>query len=168
MILVACTNPRRRTEAERSAKILGAELLFARKHTITNCTKIMGQFLPTVVVTHRMDDVHPDHRGTASVVLAAIPDAVIKKGVPSRLYTCDSYESLTVNGVVPGRVIVDVSAVFAQKLRALECHRSQPLEHFLPMAKRLGAMWGARIGVQWAEAFDPVPILGRLPGAVEL
>jgi hypothetical protein len=36
------------------------------------------------------------------------------------------------------------------------------------MAERLARGWGARIGVAFAEAFDPVPVLGRMPGATFL
>jgi N-acetylglucosamine malate deacetylase 1 len=121
-----------------------------------------------VVVTHRLDDVHPDHRRVATAVLAAIPDAVIAGGRPLRLFTCDSYESLTLGGQVTGHTIVDVSTTFEAKMQALQAHMSQPLDHFGPMAERLGRSWGARIGVTFAEAFEPVPVLGRLPGASHL
>ena len=108
--------------------------------------------------------VHPDHRRIATAALAAIPAAVIATASPSRLYACDTYESRTLSGTVPGRTIVDVSSVFETRMHALRAHISQPLDHFCSMAERLARSWGARIGVEYAEAFDPLPVPGRVPG----
>jgi len=36
------------------------------------------------------------------------------------------------------------------------------------MAETLGRLWGARIGVPYAEAFTAIPVLGRLPAATRL
>ena len=69
---------------------------------------------------------------------------------------------------VDGQVIIDVSTVFELKLKALAAHKSQPLEHFTKMAVILGSLWGNRGGVDKAEAFDPVPILGVLPSLTRL
>ena len=128
----------------------------------------MTEFRPDIVITHRVDDVHPDHRLTALTVLGVLPDVVITTGFPKRVYVCDTYESATLNGFVSARVIVDVSETFDLKITALRAHQSQPISHFAAMAERMGASWGGRIGKQWAEAFDPVPVLGRLPSAPHL
>lgn len=54
-------------------------------------------------------------------------------------------------------------------MRALAGHVSQPIdEHFGPMAETLGRLHGGRIGVPYAEAFAPVPVLGRLPASPHL
>jgi LmbE family N-acetylglucosaminyl deacetylase len=60
--------------------------------------------------------------------------------------------------------VVDVSTTFEVKMHALRAHASQPLDHFVGMAERLALGWGARIGVTFAEAFDPVSVLGQMPG----
>lgn len=66
-------------------------------------------------------------------------------------------------------MIVDVTTTFEQKMRALNKHASQPVAgHFGPMARALSALWGARTGVAHAEAFTPLPLLGRVPGAAHL
>lgn len=168
MILVASADEVRRTEAAEGARVLGARLELTSEHSVETCARVLASIRPDVVITHRMDDVHPDHRRTAEIVLAALPDVVIANGRPSRLYTCDSYESLTLGGKVEGRVIVDVTSTFETKRAALAVYRSQPLEHFALMAERIGASWGGRIGSRWGEAFDPVPILGRLPAVLHL
>jgi LmbE family N-acetylglucosaminyl deacetylase len=167
-ILVATSDEVRKVEALSGASVLGAEVKIVTYHTLQDCACVLSSLRPEVVVTHRMDDVHSDHRDVAELVLRALPEVVIATGFPRRVYTCDTYESLTLHGKVEGRVIVDVTSTFDQKLEALSTHRSQPLKHFMGMARRLGELWGARCGCQWAEAFDPVPILGRLPSCNHL
>jgi LmbE family N-acetylglucosaminyl deacetylase len=167
-ILVSSTEGSRRSEAAKGASILGASLELVDELSPDVCREALMRLLPNIVITHRLDDVHPDHRRTAEALLEAVPGAAIKTGYPKRVYSCDSYESLTINGKVQGQVIVDVTSTFEIKLAALGAHRSQPTDHFSRMAERLAAVWGARIGSTWGEAFDPIPVLGRLPPAAHL
>lgn len=153
----------RMREAAEGAHVLGATLRVLDELTPEVLTALLIELRPDVVITHHLDDVHPDHRRIAQRVLAAVPRAVIDRGHPRRLYTCDSYESLTLRGHVTGRTIIDIGATFAIKMQALAMHVSQPLDHFAPMAERLARSWGARISATHAEAFDPLPVLGRLP-----
>jgi hypothetical protein len=103
-------------------------------------------------------------------VLAALPEAVIATGHPQRVYTTDTYNSLTLNGPVNAHAIIDITPACEQKRKALAAHGgTQPIEeHFGPMADHLSRLWGARIGVPRAEAFTPIPVLGRLPGMLRL
>lgn len=91
-------------------------------------------------------------------------------GHPQRVYTTDTYNSLTLNGPVNAHAIIDITPTYEQKRRALAAHAgTQPIEeHFGPMADNLSRLWGARIGVPRAEAFMPIPVLGRLPGMLRL
>ncbi len=95
--------------------------------------------------------------------MEAIPSLVIEQGRPTRFFFCDSYNSLLRSSLFPGSVVVDVSATFALKLKALRQHASQPMARYAPMARRMGAIWGGRSRVAWGEAFEPCPILGNLP-----
>ncbi|MFD4480397.1 PIG-L deacetylase family protein [Streptomyces sp. NPDC058471] len=159
----------RDAEAIASAKVLGIELELLDVMDAAAVDELIRRHRPEILITHPLDDVHPDHRAVAAAVLAGLPEAHIHTGCPRRLYTCDSYNSLTLSGPVNAPVIVDVTATFDQKMRALAEHRSQPIDdHFGPMAENLAALWGGRIGAAHAEAFTPVPILGRLPSAARL
>ncbi|MDQ3933048.1 MAG: PIG-L family deacetylase [Actinomycetota bacterium] len=164
-ILVATADDQRGQEAAAGAKVLGADLHLVEEHTQFAIEERLAELRPEVVITHRLDDVHPDHRAVNDLVLHALPEAVITTGRPLRVYTCDTYNSLTLEGRVPGTVVVDISNVYDRKIDALKVHRSQPLDHFATMADRLSAFWGGTRGCMRAEAFDPVPVLGRLPAA---
>ncbi len=159
----------RDAEAAAGAAVLGAQLLTLDAMNTDTVAQLLDQVRPDVLITHRLDDVHSDHRHAATAVLAALPPVVITTGRPARVYTCDTYNSVTLNGPVPTHTIIDVTDTWDTKMRALRCHTSQPIEdHFAPMAQTLGRLWGARVGVAFAEAFHPVPILGRLPAAPRL
>jgi LmbE family N-acetylglucosaminyl deacetylase len=122
------------------------------------------------VITHNADDIHPDHQQAAQTLLAALPKVVIMTEYPRRVYTCDGYHNVHRDGrPLHLPVIVDVTNVMGTKMRTLARHLSQPIDqHFALMAQTLGCLRGRRIGVRYAEAFAPLPILGRLPASPHL
>ena len=151
-------------EAAAGATILGAQFRLLDAMTTDDVQQLLDDVRPDVAICHRLDDIHPDHRAAATAMLAALPAIVIATGRPRRVYTCDTYNSLTLHGPAAASTIIDVTATWDTKVRALQAHASQPIaEHFEPMAVTLGRLWGARIGTTYAEAFQPLPILGRLP-----
>ncbi len=158
----------RAIEAARGAEILGARVELVDRHREQHCADLLRRLKPTVLIVQPRNDVHHDHRRVADAALAAVPLAIIETGFPRRVYACDTYESLTLDGPFSGQVIIDVTETFDTKIQALQAHRSQPLEHFVGMAERMGSSWGGRIGNPYAEAFKPIPVLGRLPGATSL
>jgi LmbE family N-acetylglucosaminyl deacetylase len=163
--------PARMAEAKAGAAILGVRLqVLPSPVTAAAVHELITDSRAEVVITHPLADVHPDHRQVAATVLAALPGAVISTGHPLRVYTTDTYNSLTLDGPVHAAVIVDITATFEVKTQALAVHGgTQPIAgHFGPMAETLGRLWGARIGVPYAEAFTAVPVLGRLPAAARL
>jgi LmbE family N-acetylglucosaminyl deacetylase len=168
-VAVTSHNQTRNAEAAAGADILGAQLCLLDELTVDAAAQLLNQVRPDVVITHPLHDVHPDHRHAASTVLAALPDAVIATSRPLRLYSCDTYNSLTLTGPVQASTIIDVTDTWEVKMDALAAHRSQPItDHFGPMAVNLGRLWGARIGTAYAEAFHVLPVLGRIPAATEL
>ena len=164
-IVVARHSRERDDAAAASASSLGASLSQPDLLTVESVEELLIESRPDVVITHPFDDVHEAHRDAAEAVLAAIPRASIATGHPSRLYTCDSYNNLNWHGrPLDQPIIVDVTDSWSAKIAALALHTSEPVaEHFGPMAEMLGRLHGSRIGVQFAEAFRPVPVLGRLP-----
>ena len=161
----------RMAEAAAGAAILGARLVaLPTPLSAAAIADLITTTRPDVLITHPLADVHPEHRRTAEAVLQALPEAVIATGCPLRAYTTDTYNSLTLSGPVNAPVIIDITSTYEQKSAALAAHTgTQPIEdHFGPMADILSRLWGARIGVPRAEAFTPIPILGRVPATARL
>lgn len=163
--------PARTAEAEAAAAVLGARLhILTAPASPQAIGDLIARSRPEVVITHPLADVHPGHRHIAAMVLPALPEAVITTRHPRRVYTTDTYNSLTLHGPVHASVIVDITATFEVKAKALAAHGgTQPIaSHFGPVAETLARLWGARIGVRYGKAFMPVPVLGRLPAAARL
>lgn len=168
-IAVASYDRNRDAEAAAGADFLGAGVRSLPELTTETVGDLLRHMCPEVVITHAVADVHPDHRQASHAVLDALPDVVINTGRPRRLYGCETYNGLTIDGITQPRVVIDISGTFAKKTRALQAHHSQPVaDHFGPMAENLARLWGARIGTSHAEAFTPIPVLGRLPATHHL
>jgi hypothetical protein len=79
--------PQRMTEAAGGARTLGARLRVLDQLTPETLAALLLELRPQVLVTHRIDDAHPDHRHAAQCALAALPEAVIATGHPLGAYT---------------------------------------------------------------------------------
>lgn len=170
VIAVANHDPVRAAEAAAGAQILGANLYLLAEQTCPTISTLLADVRPDIVITHPTDDIHPEHRNCAQLVVAALPDVVIATGHPRRVYHCDGYNGLDQHGKplhLP--TIIDVTEYWPTKVEALRAHQSQPItDHFGPMTEALSRLHGYRIGTTWAEAFHPLPVLGRLPATDRL
>jgi N-acetylglucosamine malate deacetylase 1 len=131
---------RRKAEATASGAVIGATYdvfdnpdgallptLEIRGHVI----RLLRTFRPDLVLTHRPNDYHPDHRYTSMLVQdaaymvtvpAVVPDTPHLPRDPVIAYLPDSFQKPS-----PFRpsVVVDVGGVFDQIVDMLHCHQSQ-------------------------------------------
>jgi LmbE family N-acetylglucosaminyl deacetylase len=147
---------RRTAEAAAAAKVMGAESLVLNNHdgelmpTLElrmQVIRIIREFGADLVLTHRTNDYHPDHRYTGVVVQDAINMVIVSNLVPQTpsvrmpvmMYLWDHFKKPY--PFIPD-VIVDIDDVYEQKLEALHCHTSQMYEFIfgktddIPLEKR--------------------------------
>ena len=131
---------RRNAEAQASSKIIGIEYELLDNHdgelmpTLENRNQIIRsirEFCPDLIMTHRPNDYHPDHRYTSVLV----QDAAYMVTVPN---ICALTPHLDKNPVIvylsdgfmkpypfTPNVVVGIDAVVEQKIDMLHCHTSQ-------------------------------------------
>ena len=165
----------RKAEAQASAALLGAELLwigvtdecvFPNEAQRRLMIDLLRQADPDVIFTHGPNDYHPDHRYVSQLVF----DSYFQKGLPHlpgqqqpacRFGQAAVYYMDNLGGIefLPTEY-VDVSAVIETKCRMLACHKSQvkamaELAHtdILDMVRVQGRFRGFAAGCAYAEGF---------------
>lgn len=134
---------RRKLEVERAAKVIGSTVEVLDNHdgelmpTLENrkaITKLIREWKADIVISHRPNDYHPDHRYTGVLVQDAsymvtvpnfCPDVPAMKNNPVFMYFSDRFERPN-----PFRadVIVSIDSVMEKKLDALLGMKSQFFE----------------------------------------
>ena len=179
----------RKMEAAEAAKILGVSV---RRNTVISdgnvadvpvqrlrVVMVIRELCPRVILAPMAPDRHPDHSAAHDLVKAANFFAGVHNfetgQTPYRAAAMYYYRAYEGPGESPSHV-VDISAVFEQKLAALRAFRSQfynpgyagpetmiASPAFWDAITTRAAYWGDRIGVRYGE-----PLYGTLPVAMDL
>jgi LmbE family N-acetylglucosaminyl deacetylase len=142
---------RRSEEAQNVARLLGLTYkildnpdagLKASIEVRNSVISLIRQYQPSLIVTHRPNDYHTDHRHASLLV----QDAAYLVCVPN---VCPEVPRLTYNPVIvyaedsfqkplpfQPDIIVDITEVYNRKLAALSCHESQLFE-WLPYVENM-------------------------------
>ncbi len=142
----------RHAEALESGKILGVEYEILDNHdaelmpTLENrkqIIRLIREWKADVVISHRPNDYHPDHRYTGILVQDAaylvivpniVPDCPPLENNPVFLYSQDRFQKP--NPFSPD-IVVGIDKVMDKKIRSLAAHESQMFEWLAWTAHRL-------------------------------
>jgi N-acetylglucosamine malate deacetylase 1 len=120
---------------------------------------------PALVVAPHADDAHPDHVEAASLVArACYVSGLARFGVGAARHRPSRLLHALYRTAERPQLVVDVSATWERRMRALACHRSQldpaagPATYltqpgFLAEIEARARAWGALIGVTYGEAY---------------
>jgi bacillithiol biosynthesis deacetylase BshB1 len=126
----------RKQEAEAAADVLGLAArinlglpdrgLTGSAEQLAAVTEVIRQYAPRVVFAPYWEDRHPDHIDCSKLVEAAVFNAKLRRYMPDKpAVAAPELYFYFINDWVTPDLIVDVSATYEQKERALRCYRSQ-------------------------------------------
>jgi LmbE family N-acetylglucosaminyl deacetylase len=136
----AALSQRRRAEAHAAGQVIGAEYrvldfpdaglmpTLEARHTLI---RLIRSFAPDLILTHRLNDYHPDHRTTALLVQdasylltvpAVCPESPHLSSMPVILYLSDDFKKPT---PLHPDVVVDISPEVERVVDMLHAHASQ-------------------------------------------
>ena len=122
---------------------------------------------PDLVLTHWLEDTHPDHVASVRLVIEALVHYAVSHGLEDvdasrrafpQVWSCDTYGGLGSRGAFDPEWYIDISAVWEQKLHALAAHQSQTPAHWTELIRRHNAFYGARCNRPYAEGFRRLPL----------
>ncbi len=141
---------RRLQEARAAARVLGVESLVMDHtngeleptlHYRRAFIKLIREYQPDLILTHRPNDYHPDHRYTSQLVQDAsyvitvpnnVPTVEALRSAPVIMYLSDNFQK-----PIPFEpdIVVGIDSVLEKKVDAMHCHTSQMYE-WLPWNQR--------------------------------
>ncbi|MFS0555576.1 bacillithiol biosynthesis deacetylase BshB1 [Brevibacillus sp. 179-C9.3 HS] len=138
-----------------------------RESAIERVVTLIRETRPTIVLAPYYSDRHPDHESVSRIVREAVFNAGIRKYLPEPslpAYRPSQFLYYFINSTVTPQVVVDVTAVYSQKMEALRCYRSQfeleegsvqtPLTNgYLESVEYRERLFGQQAGVAYAEGF---------------
>lgn len=158
-----CDEDIRRKEAEKATQKINAELSFSDKTINGNSLiRIISDFNPTVIITHWENDCHFEHSFVFRKVMEIVPFLIVENQLSFNLFSCDCYNSIGRNmmDLFCPTDYVDISSVWLKKVDIINIYTSQPLQYWIKMVECQNKIHGARVGVEFAEAFIQIPVLG--------
>jgi N-acetylglucosamine malate deacetylase 1 len=186
----------RREEAERAAQILKLDVrenlglsdghVFCDDESRTKLVRVLRRLKPKIILTHQIDDPHPDHDHISQLVRESARLSSMKRydegSNDDKIPVPNVAHNIFSQRVVPS-FIVDVSDVLEAKMAAIRAHRSQfydpnssepetrlTSKTFLDELEARSRYFGSLIGVEAGEPYfvrealnipDPVELLTR-------
>jgi LmbE family N-acetylglucosaminyl deacetylase len=122
---------------------------------------------PDIVLTHWVEDTHPDHAASARLVVEALLRYAVAYGLEDveasrrafpRVWSCDTYGALGQRGGFEPEWYIDISVAWEQKAYAIGAHQSQNPAYWIELARRQNAFYGYRCNRDYAEGFRRLPL----------
>jgi len=150
---------RRKDEARRAGDVIGAEYIVLDNHdgelvaTLENrwqVIRLIREFQADVVITHRTNDYHPDHRYTGILVqdtiplivgASILPEVPPLEEIPVIMYMADRF---TKPNPFEADIVVAIDDVMEKKIDMIHCHESQMYESNVLNLKEIPESGGER------------------------
>ncbi len=159
--------PIRIAESQKADKILGGSgVIFLglkegkfyedakEKNLFVNLEKIINEFKPDTIMTHAVDDPHPDHRAVLKIAL----ELHSKSKTKFEVFSFEIWNPANLKKRRTPMLMVDITKTFHKKIKAIEAFRSQinSLVLLLWSVYAKALYWGLRNRTRYAEVFYKV------------
>lgn len=169
---------RRQQEAAAADRLLGVAARYnfgfpdrglepVREQAISRVVELIRQTRPRVVLAPYFQDRHPDHESVSRIVREAVFSSGIRKYQPDDrhpAYRPAQLHYYFINSTVTPQIVVDITAVYQEKMEVLRCYKSQfeleegsvatPLTNgYLESVEYRERLFGQQAGVRYAEGF---------------
>lgn len=123
---------------------------FDRKGTRERLLEIIEKDNPVKIFTHSINDPHPDHRAIANLVVELLPK------IKCPVYTFEVWTPFRLRNRYKPKLLEDVSATFATKIKSILAHKSQrvAIANLILSIFVKGKIHGISYGYKYAEVFD--------------
>jgi bacillithiol biosynthesis deacetylase BshB1 len=184
----------RLAEAEAAGAVLGAQwrvnlrlpdrALGSDVSHIRAAAELLRRARPRVVALPYWSDRHPDHVAASQLLTEAVFNAGLRRyPAAGEAWKPESICYYFINDAAPPSFVIDVSAQYETKRRALACHASQfrpagadavatrlTSTRFNQLIESRDAQYGAQVGVAFAEGFviRGLVLMQHLPAADSL
>ncbi len=154
-----------RAEGEKSAKLLGANLICCEKTPLSlvpnemlvlDIEEIINQYKPDRIYTHQPNDCHADHAAVGYISMRAC-----RKCNEVLLYRSNWYIMDNTQG---DNYYIDISEYMRQKMELIRLFESEMKTvdySWIDFIKKQNCAAGAKVGVHFAETFSVMKIFSR-------
>lgn len=158
-----CNDEIRKQEAIKTADKFNAKAEFWNWPIDSqDSANLVANFKPTIIITHWEGDTHHEHVKTYESVMEMVPILAVSYRLKFNIYCCDCYNSLGRNPHMPfvPTDFIDITFTWNEKREMISAYKSQPINYWLEMVGNQNRMHGSRVGVEYAEGFIQIPVLG--------
>lgn len=133
---------------------------------------LIVKIAPALIITHWREDTHHNHRKTFLLTEEAIKKYKLYMHKENevrniKFLQCDSYYSTGLDGIAfPGKIIIDISNLFNEKVKMLKNISDEYYNIIEPMVIIQNRFYGGKIGAKYAEAFLESSSLSSIGGGI--
>lgn len=161
----------RRKESSNALESLGISPFFhpQENSSLPDITLFLDEFsieVPDVILTHWNFDSHIEHRNIFNFSTMLVHywnrnQYKNRNGKYPILLMSSTYFMLGENKEFQPTIIIDITDVFDQKVKAIRMHKSQKPDLLIRDITSQNCLLGNRIGYKFAEGFTEYPLFGK-------
>jgi len=139
---------------------------------VSKIYELIIQVNPSLIITHWRYDTHDTHRRVSQLAEKAIKQHKFYMFDHDRIrdikmLQCDTYYSVGIDGIpFPGKILIDISGVFEEKIEILEKICGKYYQLIKSMISIQNKFYGGKAGCEYAESFLESSSLASIGGGI--